>query len=60
MLERLNAGRRQRLGEEMSVMRELPVRRMESARRDRVKVDSGMRLLLGVAYVHTEWGIEVG
>ena len=41
MLERLNAGRRQRLGEEMSAMRELPERRMESARRDRVKVDSG-------------------
>ncbi len=40
-VERLNAGRRQRLGEEMSVMRELPARRMESARRDRVKVDSG-------------------
>jgi len=41
MLERSNAGRRQRLGEEMAVMRELPDRRMESARRDRVKVDSG-------------------
>ena len=41
MLERLNAGRRQRLAEEMAVMRELPERRMESARRDRVKVDSG-------------------
>ena len=41
MLERLNVGRRQRLGEEMAVMRELPERRMESARRDRVKVDSG-------------------
>jgi hypothetical protein len=41
MLERLNAGRRQRLAEEMVVMRELPERRMESARRERVKVDSG-------------------
>ncbi|HMD20053.1 MAG TPA: IS21 family transposase [Alloacidobacterium sp.] len=41
MLERLNAGRSQRLDEEMAVMRELPERRMESARRDRVKVDSG-------------------
>jgi hypothetical protein len=41
MLERLNAGRRQRLAEEMAVMRELPERRMESARRDWVKVDSG-------------------
>jgi hypothetical protein len=41
MFERLNAGRRQRLGEEMSVMRELPERRMESAKRERVKVDAG-------------------
>jgi hypothetical protein len=38
---RLNAGRRQRLAEEMAVMRELPERRMESAKRERVKVDSG-------------------
>jgi hypothetical protein len=36
-----NAGRRQRLAEELAVMRELPPRRMESARRERVKVDSG-------------------
>jgi len=43
----LNAGRRQRLGEEMTVMRELPERRMESARRDRVKVDSGQPDLCG-------------
>jgi hypothetical protein len=41
MFERLNAGRRQRLAEEMTVMKELPERRMESARRERVKVDSG-------------------
>jgi hypothetical protein len=41
MFERLNAGRRRRLAEEMAVMRELPERRMESARRERVKVDSG-------------------
>ncbi|WP_051979796.1 IS21 family transposase [Edaphobacter aggregans] len=41
MFERLNAGRRQRLAEEMAVMRELPERRMESAKRERVKVDSG-------------------
>jgi hypothetical protein len=41
MLERLNAGRRHRLVEELAVMRELPERRMESARRERVKVDSG-------------------
>lgn len=36
-----NAGRRDRLGEELAVMRELPERRMESAKRERVKVDSG-------------------
>jgi hypothetical protein len=36
-----NAGRRVRLAEEMAVMRELPSRRMESAKRERVKVDSG-------------------
>src|SRR5271156_4481252 len=36
-----NAGRRARLAEEMAVMRELPLRRMESAKRERVKVDSG-------------------
>jgi hypothetical protein len=38
---RLNAGRSQRLAEEMAVMRELPARRMESAKRERVRVDSG-------------------
>ena len=36
-----NAGRRARLAEEMAVMGELPPRRMESAKRERVKVDSG-------------------
>jgi hypothetical protein len=36
-----NAGRRARLTEEIAVMRELPARRMESAKRERVKVDSG-------------------
>jgi hypothetical protein len=41
MFGRLNAGRKQRLAEEMAVMRELPERRMESAKRERVKVDSG-------------------
>ena len=41
MLERLNAGRSERLKEEMGVMRELPARRMESFKRERVKVDSG-------------------
>jgi hypothetical protein len=41
MLERLNDGRRQRLKEEMEVMRELPERRMETFKCERVKVDSG-------------------
>jgi len=41
LLAQRNAGRRQRLAEELAVMRELPARRMESARRERVKVDSG-------------------
>jgi hypothetical protein len=36
-----NAGRRARLAEEMAVMRELPARRMESAKREQVRVDSG-------------------
>jgi hypothetical protein len=36
-----NAGRRERVAEELAVMRELPEQRMESARRERVKVDSG-------------------
>jgi hypothetical protein len=36
-----NAGRWQRLAEELAVMRELPERRMESAKRERVTVDSG-------------------
>jgi hypothetical protein len=38
---RLNAGRQQRLREEMAVMKELPERRLESYKRERVKVDSG-------------------
>jgi hypothetical protein len=38
---RLNAGRTQRLIEEMAVMRELPERRLESIKRERVRVDSG-------------------
>jgi hypothetical protein len=41
MFERLNAGRSERLAEDLAVMRELPERRMESSRRERVKVDSG-------------------
>ena len=41
LMAQRNAGRRQRLAEELAVMRELPARRMESAKRERVKVDSG-------------------
>jgi hypothetical protein len=41
LLQRLNAGRRARLAEEMAVMRPLPARRMESYKREQVKVDSG-------------------
>jgi hypothetical protein len=41
MFERLNSGRRHRLSEEMAVMKQLPERRLESARREQVKVDSG-------------------
>jgi hypothetical protein len=41
LLARLNAGRKARLAEEMVVMRELPERRLESCKRERVKVDSG-------------------
>jgi len=38
---RLNGGRQQRLGEEMGVMKELPERRLESYKQERVKVDAG-------------------
>jgi hypothetical protein len=41
LMAQRNLGRRQRLAEELAVMRELPARRMESARRERVRVDSG-------------------
>ena len=41
LFARRNAGRRVRLAEELAVMRELPARRMESAKRERVRVDSG-------------------
>ena len=41
LFERLNAGRKPRLAEEMAVMQELPKRRMESCKRERVRVDSG-------------------
>src|SRR6516164_2302886 len=41
LMAQRNAGRRERLAEELKVMRELPARCMESAKRERVKVDSG-------------------
>jgi hypothetical protein len=41
LLAQLNAGRRQRLAEEMQYLRALPDRKLESAKRERVKVDSG-------------------
>jgi hypothetical protein len=41
LFERLNAGRKERLTEEMAEMKELPERRMENCKRERVKVDSG-------------------
>jgi hypothetical protein len=41
MFVRLNAGRSQRLTEEIAMMKQLPGRRMESAKREQVKVDSG-------------------
>jgi Mu transposase, C-terminal domain len=41
LIAQRNAGRQQRLVEELAVMRKLPARRMESAKRERVKVDSG-------------------
>jgi len=41
LLVQLNAGRSGRLAEEVAVMASLPERRMESAKRERVRVDSG-------------------
>jgi hypothetical protein len=41
LLDQLNAGRKQRLREELAVMKELPERRIESCRTERVRVDSG-------------------
>jgi hypothetical protein len=41
LLGRLNAGRRQRLAVEMQYLKVLPERRLESAKRVKVKVDSG-------------------
>lgn len=41
LFARLNAGRSSRLAEEMGVMHELPERRIESVKREWVRVDSG-------------------
>jgi hypothetical protein len=41
LVGQLNAGRRERLRTEMQYLRPLPERRLESLRRERVKVDSG-------------------
>jgi transposase len=41
LLAQLNAGRRQRLAEELVRLRPLPARRMESYKSERVRVDSG-------------------
>ena len=40
-LRQANAGRRDRLAEEMKVMRQLPPRRLEAMRREQMRVDSG-------------------
>ena len=41
LLAQRNTGRRERLAEELAAMRELPARRLESAKRERVRVDTG-------------------
>ena len=41
LVEQLNSGRRERLRIEMPYLRELPAGRLESMKRERVKVDSG-------------------
>jgi len=41
LFEQLNSGRKQRLAEEMDVLRPLPERRLDSAKRVRVRVNSG-------------------
>jgi len=41
LLAQLNAGRRQRLAEEVAVLQRLPARRLESCRRLRARVDRG-------------------
>ncbi len=47
LLMQLNAGRRQRLAEELRVLRPLPERRLEACTRLRVRVDSGSLIHVG-------------
>ncbi len=47
VLIQLNAGRRQRLAEELRVLRPLPERRLEACTRLRVRVDSGSLIHVG-------------
>ena len=47
LLAQLNAGRRDRLKTEMQYLRILPARRLECAKREKVKVDSGSLIWLG-------------
>ena len=47
LLIQLNAGRRQRLAEELRVLRPLPERRLEACTRLRVRVDSGSLIHVG-------------
>jgi len=55
LLEQLNAGRRQRLAEELPLLHSLPERRLEDCKRLKVRVDSGSFIhLLNNAYsVHS-------
>ena len=54
LLAQLNAGRRERLAEEMQYLRALPERRLEAAKRAKVKVDSGQHDLCGPERVFGE------
>jgi Mu transposase, C-terminal domain len=47
LFEQLNSGRRTRLAEEMEQLRPLPERRLESAKRVRVRVNSGSLIAVG-------------
>jgi len=47
LFDQLNGGRKQRLAEEMEQLRPLPNRRVESAKRARVRVNSGSLIAVG-------------